>query len=506
MANRDTPHLVKEAKLTPLTDTKGQVIVICDPSWFDESKRYKIANAPMRTASMEFEGEDLNSLARVLYAEASGSLQLTDENERAKEKSAIINVNHFRLNRRGYPNNAYIAKNFREVCDAPGQFESVFAGTQKFSASKQSHAAKLRERECQDLSEAIKAVADFFSNGPRSDYQFDNFRGYNPNGQGTHIAVPVFGYPLPAQPFWLKFLNYCGQMKNLIHFLIALVSPMAVAGVTPFLYHIGSIKVIEDGRHIELNATPTVSVSIKPGGATWPPLSLDETGTVYAGNILIDSATGAAVTHQDATLVLPYGIELSEKGKGFAFHVAGKTCFLPLQQLGLDSKRTALESLKNSNVAFSSGTAGLLALATQFGLDGKVLNYRVDRIDLAQCRISSHYDLGNPDLLIELGHSTAGGWWLTGSIEQTLLQSGDGNQWRKAPLPPGLSGLISAYVANPEEIWLAAILPSDETESPYLLVYSNDGGASWRNVVANDAALARLPAGWLEGQRRRIQR
>ena len=88
----------KDAALTPVDDKKGHAVFICAPEWFDERKTYKIANAPARTASLEFPGSDLNFMARVLYAEASGSAQLTDKAERDKEKSAIMNVNYFRLN------------------------------------------------------------------------------------------------------------------------------------------------------------------------------------------------------------------------------------------------------------------------------------------------------------------------------------------------------------------------------------------------------------------------
>ena len=86
-----------------------------------------------------------------------------------------------------------------------------------------------------------------------------------------------------------------------------------------------------------------------------------------------------------------------------------------------------------------------------------------------------------------------------------MLQSTDGRHWRNATLPDGLSSLVSSYVANRRETWLAAILPADE-ESPYLLAYSGDGGRSWRNVRAGDPVLARMPRGWLEGQKRRVPR
>ena len=192
MADNGVVSLSRDADLTPVSDKKGHEIAICNPEWFDERKQYKIANAPARTASLSFSGADLNYLVRVLYAEASGSMQLTDKAERDKEKSAIMNVNHFRLNRKGYPNNRYVAETFREVCDAPGQFESVFKGTAKFSQADKASAQAMGKRECGDLIEAIDAVSAFLAAGPDDNYQYDNFRGYNPTGAGTHIGRSRF--------------------------------------------------------------------------------------------------------------------------------------------------------------------------------------------------------------------------------------------------------------------------------------------------------------------------
>lgn len=192
MATNNAPALRRETPLTPVADKQGHEIMICDPEWFDEKKTYQIASAPVRTALLEFSGSDLNFMARVLYAEASGSAQLADKKERDKEKAAIMNVNHFRLNRKGYPSNRYVAKNFREVCEAPGQFESVFAGTPKFSKSEPGSALNLKKSECADLGESIDAIKAFMAGGPAAQYQFDNFRGYNPSGQGTHIGRSRF--------------------------------------------------------------------------------------------------------------------------------------------------------------------------------------------------------------------------------------------------------------------------------------------------------------------------
>ena len=194
MASNDSVRVVsKEAPLTPVADKNGHTVFICAPQWFDERKIYKVANAPDRTASLEFPGSDLNFVARVLYAESSGSAQLTDKAERDKEKSAIMNVNHFRLNRKGYPNSSYDATTFTRVCKAPRQFESVEGVTAvKFNTTDAALIPKLPKAECADLDEAIAAVKAFMENGPNPDYQFDNFRGFSPNGKGEHIGRSRF--------------------------------------------------------------------------------------------------------------------------------------------------------------------------------------------------------------------------------------------------------------------------------------------------------------------------
>jgi hypothetical protein len=164
--------------------------------------------------------------------------------------------------------------------------------------------------------------------------------------------------------------------------------------------------------------------------------------------------------------------------------------------------RRAAAVLRKENIKFSSTADALLALVAQFGTDGRVSNYIIEKIDLGRCTIPFQRNIGNPDLLVELGHSVKAGWWVTGSIEQTLMRSDDGQHWRNVNLPPEISSLVSAYFTGPQEIWLAAILSDEITTSPYLLVYSQDGGRQWRNVLEDDPVLRRLPSGWLDGQKR----
>lgn len=277
----------------------------------------------------------------------------------------------------------------------------------------------------------------------------------------------------------------------------------AQAGVNAFDYRLGATNVSEDQYQIVIHAQPAVTVAILPGGRPWPVLSLDEAGRIYAGGTVIDSATGRVVSRTDAALVLPHGVELAVLDDGYRFRRAGKECRLSPQQLHLDAKKSALDALKDANLVLASASDTLLALATRFGADGAVDGYLVERIDIARCQVEAPQRLGNPDLLVELAHSDLGGWWITGSVEQTLLRSRDGRHWRKVSLPADLSSLVSSHVVNEREIWLAAALPQGDGLSPHLLVYSGDGGKRWRNLRANDPLLARLPAAWLEGQKRR---
>lgn len=198
-----THVLTKDGKVTPVSDKNGVPIMICDPEWFDFRKTMSIANASTRTASLVFTGADLNFMARVLYAESSGSSQLKDKAERDKEKEAIMNVNYFRLNRKGYPNNK-LATTWKMVCEAPRQFESVYLPSPKLTKSEEAVCGKLIKAECSDLCESIAAVRRFMEQGPNDKYVFDNFRGYLPTGHGDHIGRSRFWLSRVAKDLYDK--------------------------------------------------------------------------------------------------------------------------------------------------------------------------------------------------------------------------------------------------------------------------------------------------------------
>jgi hypothetical protein len=281
----------------------------------------------------------------------------------------------------------------------------------------------------------------------------------------------------------------------------------AFCQVAPLNYPIDSVRAMEDAKSIIIHMPTTISIQVLPGGHTWPFFGLDEEGRIYVGATIIDAKQGKVLSpntnKNKEILALPHGYNIIADKGGYRFSHRGKMCTVTQQQLGLNGKKSNLQALKDRNLIFASSDQQLLALATRFGPDKSADIYLINTIDLDKCKVT-HQNLGNPDLLVELNRSAQGGWWITGSIEQTLLRSKDGKNWHSVILPTGLSSLVSSYLVNDREIWLAAMLPDSEEEDP-LLVYSGDGGKTWRNIRRDDPVLQRLPKGWLEGRKRLAQ-
>jgi hypothetical protein len=261
--------------------------------------------------------------------------------------------------------------------------------------------------------------------------------------------------------------------------------------------------VTEDAKSIVIHMSTPLSIQLLPGGHTWPLLSLDEDGKIYVGATIIDSKRSKFLSddvNNQTALALPHGYSILENEGGYRISHGARTCMFSQQQLGLNGKKSNIQALKDGNLIFSSSDQKLIALVTRFGENDNADTYLIDTIDLDKCKVSFE-SLGNPDLLVELGNSRQGGWWLTGSVEQTLLRSKDGKNWRNVVLPSDLSSLVSSYTVNDQEIWLAGILPSSRDDDP-LLICSEDGGKTWRNIQRNDPLLTRVPSGWLEGRKR----
>lgn len=287
----------------------------------------------------------------------------------------------------------------------------------------------------------------------------------------------------------------------------ALVNIDVQAQMATLHYKVGNVAFIEDADHIQILSKPEIGIDVLPGGHTWPLLQLDESGRILAGHAAIDPANGERATpfRTDTldTVLLPNGLAVTPINKGYTIRHHQAQCTMPYNRLGAPDDRSPLKALQVANIKFAASENQVLALITNFLSDGQTIRYHVRSIDPRTCKVSSAAKLGDPDLLVELGQSKRGGWWITGSIEQTLLTSKDGKKWRKVRLPKGLSSLVSGYVVDSKQIWLAGILDISD-DYPNQLIYSADGGASWTNLKKNDPLLAKVPAGWLEGQKRKV--
>lgn len=296
-------------------------------------------------------------------------------------------------------------------------------------------------------------------------------------------------------------------MKKNSFLLLALALCQPVfAQVAPFTYRLGALPVKEDAHRISIATRPPLNIRILPGGHTWPLLSLDEQGNVYAGDRAVTawpSPEASPAPRQgidESTLALPRGYRVTALAHAYRVVHGSTSCTLRPAQLGLADGKQPLEALKDGNVVFRASDRKLLALATWLGADNSETRYAIADIDLAACRVRTT-KLGNPDLLVELNWSPGGGWWVTGSIEQTLLRSKDGLHWQPMALPGSVSSMTSAYIVDERDIWLAAGLPEQGENDP-MIVRSTDGGKTWKNIPRGDRALARMPKGWLEGWRR----
>jgi hypothetical protein len=297
-----------------------------------------------------------------------------------------------------------------------------------------------------------------------------------------------------------------------IAFLLAasLFNVGAQAQMETLHYKVGSVAFTEDVDKIQIQSDPPLLIEVRPGGKTWPPLQLDETGRIFAGPAVIDPATGKHIALQAGgtspnadSVMFPNELEVKPNSTGYEFRQRHSHCNVSYKDLRAPADRSPLKALQAANVKLAASDDKILVLVSSFLGDGRTIRYHIRAIEPRTCKVSELAKLGDPDLLVELGRTRHGGWWVTGSIEQTLMTSKDGRKWRSVKLPKGLSSLVSSYVVDDKQIWLAGVL-GDSKEHPNQLVYSADGGASWTNLKKDDSLLAKVPAGWLEGQKRKV--
>lgn len=318
----------------------------------------------------------------------------------------------------------------------------------------------------------------------------------------TYSSLPQFGIEsLDSEGFSQLVQQHCGQpeaLKELVH-AAAPEETGVLAEVfqfpLPFLNLEEARVTIEKPKSRWMHSRPIAAVACGYEGA----LELPSEGVIRRTNntisILVVSLLPSAPADETSAMpTLHYKVRHRHS-----------QCNLPYKSLGAPRGRSPYEALQVANIKLAASKDKILALVTSFLSDGQTSRYHVLSIDPRTCKASLAAKLGDPDLLVELGQSRHGGWWITGSIEQTLLTSRDGKKWSKARLPEGLSSLVSSYVVDSKQIWLAGILDNSD-DHPNLLVYSGDGGITWSNLKRDDALLSKVPAGWLEGQKRKAAR
>lgn len=286
----------------------------------------------------------------------------------------------------------------------------------------------------------------------------------------------------------------------------AIVNVDAQAQMATLHYKVGNVAFTENIDQIHVQSAPPVNIEVLPGGKPWPPLRLDELGRIFAGAVVIDPTTGKLlnsgspeVSSAGNVVKLPSNPEVRSLSTGYEFRHRDSRCTIAYKRLGATRDRTPLEAPQEANVKLAASDDKILALVTSFLADGQTTRYHVHSIDPRTCKLSSATKLASSDLLVELGRSRQGSWWITGSVEQTLMASTDGQKWHHINVPEGLWSLVSSYIVNIKQISLAGILDNSD-DYPNLLIYSADGGATWTNLRRDDPLLDKVPAGWLEGQ------
>lgn len=300
-------------------------------------------------------------------------------------------------------------------------------------------------------------------------------------------------------------------MKQVV-FLVATscVAACSIADTPAQSFSIGKLRVTESGDHLLISSIDgsKVSVRVEPGGVLWPPLVIEDTGRVNVGRFLLDAKSGRVFANsskgEQDFLNLGHGVSVQLKKGSVNVRREGKLCTIAISKFGFEGAAPPADLIKNSDLLLATSDTDMLVLTrkTVEAAEGRRMEYAVKKIVMSRCAVDLLEDLGDPDYLVEMDWSKRGGWWITGSKEQTLLRSGDGKKWTQVPMHEDISSLFSAYIVDANEIWVAAMMAGAKGSEPFELAYTLDNGASWIGVHPGDPATAKIPRFWLEGARR----
>ncbi|AZN36334.1 hypothetical protein [Iodobacter ciconiae] len=245
--------------------------------------------------------------------------------------------------------------------------------------------------------------------------------------------------------------------------------------------------------------------AILPGGVMYPNLYISEHGDAVIANKILNNKQESNKTEDDSKqFLISKDIQVirdkSNKSALLKTKNSKKECKVNFSKKNNNSI-SIFDGLqkKGDLLAAANNQAGLLI--TSFDADQKINGYQFTLLNLVNCK-ANKIDIGNPDFLSELGWTSKGFWWMTGTTNQTLMRSENGTKWYNVKLPSDIYSLVSAYITSKKEIWLAAGIASLTDENDPMLIRSLDGGTSWENIKRNTQEIEQVPAYWIEGQTR----
>lgn len=299
-----------------------------------------------------------------------------------------------------------------------------------------------------------------------------------------------------------SLLRYLARLKG-----VWLVASFVCSGASAEQVVFDQVVLEQEKNFVTLQHKSRKLIKADAIGGTryWPWLFLSDAGAIDVGGLNINTRTGKAVrvsTNKNALSI----------GNGFVLEITGAdklrlskgggSCEVRIDAFGnYEAAISIIDLLRFSHIYMVSADTYLVALSRHLNEVGDP-DYRTSRIDFPTCAVTPSSRITNQDFFVDIGWTRNGGWWLVGSIEQTLLRSDDGLSWREVNLPEPTSALLSAYVKTDLEIWIAARIDPQRVGKGPMLAKSVDGGKTWRELTFESKDLEKVPYYWLEGRAR----
>lgn len=267
----------------------------------------------------------------------------------------------------------------------------------------------------------------------------------------------------------------------------------------------GTLAIATGEQSLEIRSRSEVLKTIENVGGIyyWPWVNIGDDGVISAGNIDIFSETGVVkkLSNDKSILSLGNGFSLKIKDRhSFFIKHEQYFCHFNSKEFGnFDSEYSIKDLFRLGFLRLSSANTYLIALS-KYQNNTDDFEYKTSRIDFPSCKVRASEPLGQQDFFVELGWTNKGGWWLVGSVEQTLFRSNNGLHWDKINLPKDTQSIMSAYVKTDDEIWIAARINAESAGTGPMLAKSVDRGKTWIEVNFQSKDIKGVPYYWLKGR------